>query len=79
LCTYLVDEVEGDNAFVSACFNVYLAPHTRVLPRAAGNSIDALKGALKKLREGVHVLSVDFPAIRNIYTRYFEIVLRAPR
>jgi hypothetical protein len=76
----LVDELEGDNAFVSACFDVYLAPHTRVLPRAAGNSIDALRGgALKELREGVHVLSADFPAIRNIYTRYFEIVLRAPR
>jgi len=52
--------------------------HTCIMQRGSCSLKPAVRGALKEFREGVHVLSADFPAIRNIYTRYFEILLRDP-
>ena len=40
--TRLVDQAEGDDALVSTRFEAYLAPHTRVLARAAGDGIYAI-------------------------------------
>src|ERR687898_836715 len=58
----LVDEAEGLDHLVSTRFDLYLAPHTGVLARAAAYSIDTLRWGPRELGEGVHALCADFPA-----------------
>src|SRR3712207_6583491 len=46
----------------STRFDLYLAPHTSVLARAAADGIDAPGYGLRELRVGSYALCADFPA-----------------
>src|SRR5919112_3408679 len=65
----LVDEAEGLDHLVSTRFDLYLAPHTGVLARAAGDGIDASRCELSQLRVGLHALRADLPARQSECSR----------
>src|SRR3712207_9383521 len=70
LCTeQLADEVEGACDLGSTRFDLYLAPHTGVLPRAAAEGIDAPGYGLRELRVGSYALCADFPARQGVRIR----------